>query len=257
MTGRPIVLIGVDCACQAKDIGIARAEHGQECGTTVTDVLCGAAVASVAARVAEWVVASDRCLLALDAPLGWPKAMGDELVCHSAGSHIGTAPNAFFRRETDRNVQRRLGKTPLDVGADRIARTAHAALSLLDEVRHRTGLDIALAWNPQELQRATAIEVYPAGTLLAHGLPAFGYKKPVQRDVRGRIVQSLSQQLVLPGDLDPLLDDADCLDAVLCVLAAADFVDDRSVPPDDPSIAQKEGWIWVRAAPTRSEWRPC
>ena len=42
-----------------------------------------------------------------------------------------------------------------------------------------------------------------------------------------------------------MLVDADQLDAAVCVLAAADFLADRAVPPGDLATARKEGWIWV------------
>ena len=42
-------------------------------------------------------------------------------------------------------VRDRIGKQSLDVGADRIARTAHAALQLLHELRGRLGKPIPLA----------------------------------------------------------------------------------------------------------------
>jgi hypothetical protein len=52
--------------------------------------------------------------------------MGRCLTNHRAGQSIEVSPNEFLRRETDRSIHRRLGKRLLDVGADRIARTAHA-----------------------------------------------------------------------------------------------------------------------------------
>ncbi len=241
----PITLIGIDCACQAKDVGLARAEWSSGCAT-VSDVLCGKGVQSIPGLIAEWACGADRCLLALDAPLGWPQPMGDELSRHFAGLAIATEPNLMFRRETDRSIQSRFRKTPLDVGADRIARTAHAALSLLDDVRQITGQDIPLTWESQDLPGASAIEVYPAGTLLAHGLPAAGYKKPAQRQVRSDILAGIGDLLVLPEGRESILNDADCLDAVLCILAAIDFLEGNAVPPINPSLAKKEGWIWVR-----------
>jgi hypothetical protein len=41
----------------------------------------------------------------------------------------------MFRRMTDRAIHKNVGRTPLDVGADWIARTAHAALRFLAELR--------------------------------------------------------------------------------------------------------------------------
>ncbi len=195
--------------------------------------------------VAGWVGDAERCLLALDAPLGWPAALGPALAAHRAGAVIREPSDRLFRRETDRDVHRRFRKMPLEVGAERIARTARAALETLDEVRSRTGLAIPLAWGPNETGRAAVIEVYPAGTLLTHGFPAAGYKKPEQRPVREAILDRLAGVLALPDDREPMLMDADRLDAAVCILAAADFLAGRAVPPGDQTTARKEGWIWV------------
>ncbi|MBL7076257.1 MAG: DUF429 domain-containing protein [Kiritimatiellae bacterium] len=249
-----IVIIGIDCACQARDVGLARAEWSAG-RATVTDALCGSnGLPSIPSLVAEWMCGADHCVLALDAPLGWPQAMGMRLASHTAGQAIPTEPNVIFRRETDRDIKLRFGKTPLDVGADRIARTAHAALSLLDEVRQIADQNIPLAWDTGDLRGASAIEVYPAGTLLAHGLPATGYKKPEHRQVRADILDAVGERLVLPENQEAMLDDADCLDAVLCVLAATDFLAGHAIAPSNAETARKEGWIWVRdaAAPAPS-----
>ncbi len=238
-------LIGIDCACDAKKVGLARAEW-REGRTVVTDILPGRTAEAVVKTVADWITRAESCLLALDAPLGWPMTMGRELVDHQAGEAIDTLPNELFRRKTDRNIQRRFRKTPLDVGADRIARTAHAALSLLGNLRSRTGRPIPLLWDHNLGSGAAAIEVYPAATLLAHGMPASGYKKNTQRSTRAKIADALGAVLTLPEDLGSMLNDADCLDAVVCVLTAVDFMEARAVPPSDLLTAQREGWIWVR-----------
>jgi hypothetical protein len=182
----------------------------------------------------------------MDAPLGWPESLGRTLNQHNAGAVIETEPNMLFRRETDRDIYRRFRKMPLDVGADRIARTAVAALQLLDRVRGRTGLVIPLSWSPDDKHGVSAIEVYPAGTLLAYGFPASGYKKSEQRTVRTDILGRLSEVLDLPADTNSLLEDADKLDAIVCVMAAFDFMKHRAVPPSDLLVAKNEGWIWVR-----------
>ena len=64
-------------------------------------------------------------------------------------------------------IQQKLKKTPLDVGADRIARTAYAALHLLGSVRVQLHLSIPLAWAPTDISVVAAIEVYPAATLVS------------------------------------------------------------------------------------------
>ena len=61
------------------------------------------------------------------------------------------------------------------------------------------------------------------------------------------------QWVTLPDDRGVMLDDADCLDALLCVLAAVDFVAGWTVSPSDLAKAQKEGWIRVRDTVAQSE----
>jgi len=57
-----------------------------------------------------------------------------------------------------------------------LARTAHEALCLLEELRYETGRPIELAWSHELAPGIHAIEVYPAATLIAHGMTAHGYK---------------------------------------------------------------------------------
>jgi len=130
-------------------------------------------------------------VLAFDAPLGSPIALGDHLARHRAGAPISATPAALVSRATGHAIRARLGMQPLEVGADRIARTAVAALGLLARVRARSGrslpVAVAAAWEGE----AVVSEVYPAAL---DGSP-------------------------------------DALDASLCVLAAADWVRGHAVPP--------------------------
>jgi hypothetical protein len=64
--------------------------------------------------------------------------------------------------------------------------------------------------------------------------------------VRERILYGLLEHMILPQDVTPAKKDADVLDALVCVLAGADFLAGRAMPPEDEQLAQKEGWIWVR-----------
>ena len=85
--------------------------------------------------VQECIRENSHILLALDAPLGWPEAMRTELRAHTAGGTLATARQRMFSRMTDRFVERSTGKRPLDVGANLIAKTAHWALELLEQIR--------------------------------------------------------------------------------------------------------------------------
>lgn len=235
-------IIGIDCAVSAKNVGLALAlDSGKD---TVLERVClgNAEKKGPAHIVARWIRERDTpMLLALDAPLGWPEAMGRMLPEHRAGEELQKCANTLFRRETDRFVKREIGKTPLSVGADKIARTAHAALALIGELRGELAEPIPLVWSPA-FQGVGAIEVYPAATLKAHGIS--GSKDDGGPD---GLVAVLAKRLHIPGDIaNQLASNPHMLDAAVCVLAAQDFLCDKAMPPLVPALAKREGWIWVR-----------
>jgi len=213
--------------------------------STIHTVRCGSRAASPATIVAGWIELTPTALLAIDAPLGWPKQLGLSLVAHEAGGALTPTADQLFHRETDDAIERELKKRPLEVGANLIARTAHAALSFLEELRRLTGLAVPLTWDREERAGVSAIEVYPAATLRAHGIEAGEYKKASQIAGRQGILERLGAHVALPGDMRLLEASADALDAVVCVVAGADFLEGRAVGPTNASAARKEGWIWA------------
>ena len=140
----------------------------------------------------------------------------------------------------------KVGKLPLDVGADRIARTAHAALSLLENTRSYIGETVPLAWSPDFSASCGVIEVYPAGTLAAYGQIARGYKGLDGQAIRLNMVDWLASRMECTADRTLMAANPDVLDAALCVLAGVDFLRGDVYFPDNDATAQKEGWIWVR-----------
>lgn len=242
---REVTIIGLDCATDDANVGVALGKwrDGALCVERVTlcDRLAPAAV------VGGWLGKADEpVLLALDAPLGWPAPLARTLVRHRAGDELSAGADQMFRRLTDRAIHKNVGKTPLDVGADRIARTAHAALRFLGELRRAVSRPVPLAWSADALAGIAAIEVYPAATLSAHGIRSAGYKKPEHVAERREILDALRTRLSLPDDVGLLEGDADALDAVVCLLAAKDFVEGQAVSPHDAQLAEQEGWIWSR-----------
>ena len=249
----PLRIIGIDCATEEADRGLAlgvRDDHELR----LADATVAGRDRPSLSIVEGWLTASEAtAVVAIDAPLGWPRPMAESLDRHSAGATIETPPDAMFRRATDLYIRHEIGKTPLDVGADRIARTAHAALRLLGSLRTSLGSAIPLAWDPATLDGHAAIEVYPAATLIAHGIRSTRYKekqKAIHVEGRREIVAALRQEMTIPARLVAALsDNADVLDAAVCGLAAEDFIAGRATPPPDRSAAEREGWIW--AAPRR------
>jgi hypothetical protein len=245
-------LIGIDCATEDAKVGLARGSWTRAVLRIDQALLC-AREESAAKTIAGWLrETQSRALLAIDAPLGWPVAMGRLLGSHRAGEAIVVGANELFRRETDRFVKTKLGKTPLDVGADRIARTAHAALRLLDELRRYIGAPVPLAWTPAFSERVSAIEVYPAATLVSHGFRSGGYKKREHTTEREEMLRSLRTVARLPDNTSSMERNADALDAAVCLLAARDFLTGQAMPPTDPMLAATEGWIWARALPQQA-----
>ena len=228
-----IALLGIDCATVPRKTGLALAEFREG---AVNILRCATATKrEPPAKIAtDWLQDYDDVLIALDAPLGWPKALGPQLSAHKAGSPIKSLANELFRRATDIAIKQRLGKQPLEVGANFIARTAVAALALLDQIRISTGRPIPLAWALEERDRWRAIEVYPAATRLSYGLP----------DVGGSL-DGLDELLNCTSVLPVLTNSKDATDAAVCVLAAADFLRGYAIAPTDKETAYVEGWIWA------------
>lgn len=238
-------LIGIDCAAQPRNVGLAVGILDRE-SVRVTDLGSGWA----ADRIASELGGSEVALLAVDAPLGWPLSLATELADHQAGQPIRTEPNRTFRRDTDRFVRQLTGKQPLDVGADRIARVAWSALALLADLRQQAHKRIGLAWQT-ELTETACIEVYPAATIIMHGLAWRGYKgnEPDNRQRRQEILVALSKEIIVPDILiEQVLENDDVFDAMICLLAAADFLSGYCAEPADSQMARREGWIWVRKA---------
>lgn len=194
-----IRVVGIDCATKPSKTGLALGEYSAAGGLEVKEARICSPREPPAEIVIDWLRHLQRpALLALDAPLGWPIALARALVSHQAGQLIEIEPHEMFRRSTDRFIKAKVEQKPLDVGADRIARTAHAALQLLAEVRGGLCIPIPLAWSPNGLTDVQAIEAYPAATLRAHGIKATRYKSPVQEaatNIRTGLVETLKSKM--------------------------------------------------------------
>lgn len=256
----PITLIGIDCAADPANTGLACGRYADG-AVTVLDVAGGTRQPPLIETLRPWLNQGGPTLIAVDAPLGWPRPMGDALATHRAGAPLTyeraarrsassqSDANRFFRRETDRYIKGWLNQQPLDVGADRIARAAFAALDLLEQIAEATGQPVELAWRPEAITGLRAIEVYPAASLKAHGMIFQGYKDQPKRSARKQILAGLAARLRFADDFPVLLNAPDMLDAVVCLLAAQDFLTGAAMapPPELAEAAAQEGWIWARA----------
>ena len=253
-----VTIVGIDAATEPTNVGLALGVWQSADAPEKSPVLRLLEVEQPvgrrppALRIAEWLAGEGPFLLALDAPLGWPQKLKGSLAGHRAGQPLNGTADELFHRHTDDVVHARLRKRPLEVGANLIARTAHSALRLLEEVRR--SFEIPLAWSNHEFSdpaAARAIEVYPAATLLARRWPATGYKgnKPGELQTRTRIAACLAAEVETTERAQEVMRRyADALDAGLCVLAAGDFLAGHAQGPsqEEEQVAIQEGWIWVR-----------
>lgn len=236
-----IRIIGIDCATDPANVGLALGYlRGDR--VWITELTTGTRKRPVSTQIVQWIQDDMPTLLALDSPLGWPIQLGTMLASHTAGDPLPIEANDLFRRETDRFIRKMIQKQPMEVAADRIARTAHAALALLADLRILTGQAIPLAWKSEDITSVHAIEVYPAATLLA-----CGYTKP--KDARHAAEQAILAFLTAHVDVPAAALRAPsrhAIDAAICVLAGADVIRGIALPPQNLALAKKEGWIWVR-----------
>lgn len=213
------LIIGVDCATKARKTGLARAhDDGGRLFVEQVDV-CSPQRRPVD-LIAEWLRDAKSALLALDAPLGWPAHLSSNLAVHMAGTPLSSCADDLFSRTTDKEIAKRFGKRPLEVGANLIARTAHAALAFLAELRTLLEQPIRLAWQQGPPYCVVAIEVYPAVTSRAHG---------IRRSESSWV--SLPPWVQLPSPTQANIASPHGWDAVLCAIAGADFVGERSLGP--------------------------
>jgi len=253
LSSQAVRIVGVDCATDARNVGLALAMW--QGGITIIHRVeqGGDDDAELEAKLLEWIKPTNEpVLLALDAPLGWPLGMRDALERHRAGEAIHIHPHMMFRRETDRAIKRAHEKTSLEVGADKIARTAHAALALLGRLRNRLYDPIPLAWRSAGLPRYSAIEVYPSATLRGHQIPHEGYRKPeasvARRELLRDVQASLAHRVSIQCADEHVIASPHRIDAMLCAIAAGDFLEGHAEGPDDEQLSRfalVEGWIWA------------
>ena len=278
-----VTIIGIDCATKLEKVGVAIADvSGKEWeDVCIKELFTGDKEGKpanhewtpLAKYLADQIKGIDKVLFALDAPLGWPHKMRTALDCHEAGAPPCIDADHMFRRETDIYVKEHLNKTPFEVGASWLARTAHAALSLLQALREEVEktsqkeTPIPLAWAQGRPTEPSVIEVYPA--LALRELPQkanefAGYKKRKTQkedpgcDARRNIWKVLKSSLGASGQLkndgSPGTDHE--IDAVLCVLIAREFLRGECVPPTKlppDKVALQEGWIWFPKGPLQGE----
>lgn len=239
-------ILGIDYSTDTKKCGLSVGEYlNNECKLVYTGLYDFNIITEI-------FYSKEKILISIDSPLGWPQNLGLELIKHTAGSKLEVESNFLFRRFTDIEVKRITGKQSLDVGADKIARTAYGAVNLLEKLRKTFGIELSLAWNYEiELNNPNpaVIEVYPAVTLKQNNTIFDKYKGKDNVKNRREILKFLNMKIQMNSNqMDQMLNDDNILDSVVCVLSGIDFIEGRCVEPDEKILDQikKEGWIWFK-----------
>jgi len=245
-----VTIVGVDCATVPSKVGLALAVY-EKASLTIQQARVADSGVPVAEQIYSWLRGKSTVLLALDSPLGWPHALGDTLRSHCAGQSIKTNAAALFRRHTDEVVRTKLAKAPLEVGADRIARTAVSTLALLENIGRLAGKSIALAWAPWFGRGIRAIEVYPTGTLRSYERSDFAPTKDTVTSRKKRLLTHMegSGRVRFGHVVRSRLQNDHILDAAVCAVAAMDFLEGLAIQPAGKlgrELSRKEGRIWVR-----------
>ncbi|MCU0447624.1 MAG: DUF429 domain-containing protein [Arcicella sp.] len=211
-----MLIIGIDCASQPENTGVAIGKYVKD-KIEIIKVFKGQKNKLIADSLLEELenlsLQLDKAILAIDAPLGWPRAMGQSLASHTAGDslkHNSQEKDRFFRRLTDIHLHKNIQKLPLEVGADRIARAAYAALQILDDLKK----EIQMLWKPKsdDFSGLGVIEVYPAATLKQYNSINSAYKEKKDQEPRIKILQKLGEFYTNLTDYQGLLEDADLVE---------------------------------------------
>ncbi|MBR7631543.1 MULTISPECIES: DUF429 domain-containing protein [Aeromonas] len=179
------------------------------------------------------VLACPQLALGIDAPLAFPRALGDLLAGRATECAVPQREidNPYAYRDCERWLHQQYGKKPLSATFDRLGNNATLALAILPRLA-----DLQLVPRQQPEADRAVLEVYPA-------LAKVGGKASA---VRAELQPHLPAELVTGTDR---------YDAAICALMALQYAAKGSVsllptliqPPAD--MALDEGWVYHFARP--------
>lgn len=261
------ITLGIDLASQPKKTAfcairwggpapqLIRLDRGAAEGTVLNDKFLATTIRGLSDFGDLGFDGAAATKVAIDAPFGWPDPFVKALQVNQSGGawplEIDEPRAPFERRETDRFIKDKTGKTPLSVSTDRIAYPAMRCAVILG--------DVADALGPKAVARdgsRLVCEGYPDPALRfwtsddPNSLgPREKYKGPAASKRRSQLANIIASRVGL-DDPDRLLrrcsGEDDFLDALVCALVArAAELQLTLPPPDDKSarLARREGWI--------------
>jgi predicted nuclease with RNAse H fold len=236
---------GVDLAAEPKNTGMATIVWSAD-RAEVVDLAIDVDDAGIV------LAAGNVAKMGIDCPLGWPDTFVQFLRDFHEGSHV-TIPTGADRkwrkslanRETDLDVHRRLGLTPLSVATDRIGLTAMRAASIQSALTN--------AGHPVDRTGGgLLVEVYPTAALLHWEMKHHRQYKGARNEAAlGELVDGLPLWLDL-GDHEALCRRSDhAFDAVIAALVARAAAIGHTRRPSATHLdaATREGWIALPTGP--------
>jgi predicted nuclease with RNAse H fold len=191
-------------------------------------------------------IAADVDAMGIDCAFGWPDDFVDFVGRHARGERVDLSRDSgtdwrrrLAYRETDREVLRRTGRSPLSVATDRLGLTAMHCAALLDAISERIGPVRRSGSGP-------IVEVYPGAALRLWGLSRANYK--IDSAVREASIADLRRMapwLDLEAVESDMMRSDDAFDAVIAALIARARAigGTHEVPPTLREQADREGWI--------------
>jgi predicted RNase H-like nuclease len=266
-------IIGFDCAAQMDKVGITYSEFTAN-KWKIEKILPKANYDKFLKKIEYFKEREEEVLLCFDTPLGYPQKMVAYLNKLTAGkADLGNEFNyddhsrEYFRRRTDILVKNELGITPLEIGADKLARSTLRTFEIINRINKILNGELSLAWDNKNLSQYSMIEVYPKATLV--GLKKFaGYQFPVGRkkkpkqknymsfkkdiDAKKKVLKIILKECTNPEDIDipekikPKFEHG--FDSLICAFTGKKFIDGKLNSPSDFGLDNdmKEGWIWTK-----------
>lgn len=244
-----------------KAVGIDLSANPRNCGVCVLEnnVVTSIARGSGDTLHPDWLVGycSGAQVVAVDVPFGWPKPLARALGCHKIGVALDRDRTQYLYRTTDSWLTNHLPSLlardvkppkPFAVGADKLGVTAMVGTVLLN------GLSGAFNLSPRNRAAFPAVvEVYPAISLWAWGLPHRNYKGTNDSALSNRrsLLSKLEESfklIVSKRDAEILVSVEHCFDALVAAMTGREYADGNTFDPPESfadDVLRTEGWVRV------------
>jgi len=253
-----ICIIGWDAASDEKNNGLVKASV-EDAKIDIKQVWKHRDPMKLVDTISNWIdeerKKNSKIILAVDCPMGWPIGFDGYLKQHSAGYFGSKELLEFPRRATDRkifenyqkfkpNAKNKYAINPLDVACNLIARASFETFKRIHDIENK----VKIIWSKDEIYDVGLIEVYPSVTIAFNDFKISPYKKKKWSNAKADNLDSIKDSFVNTKELSAIIKKEHDFDALICCIAAKDFLQGKCFEPEGSikSVVEKEGWIWVK-----------